>query len=138
MFMVRLIYASKISATLTPHDWTKIQESSVRHNEAAAVSGALHFNRKYFLQVLEGSRAAVNETYIRIGRDDRHREVTLLDYCDIDRRSFTEWSMMFLPESKYTRAVVRQFAGKDVFDPYALTGVSAHGLLCTLTKAATG
>lgn len=67
--------------------------SARRHNAANGVTGALICRNDVFLQILEGPRARVTETFARILRDDRHIEVSLLWCGDAPFRSFAQWSM---------------------------------------------
>ncbi len=43
--------------------------------------------------MLEGPRATVEDTFLRIIADPRHRALVLLSRREIDRREFGEWSM---------------------------------------------
>lgn len=132
MYLVRLVYASSISADFQPDDLNKILESAKKHNKKNFVTGLLGFNRKIFLQCLEGSRAKVNETYHRILQDSRHDKIIMLDYKEIIQREFDEWSMGFIPESSLTNNINLRFSGDDVFDPYEMSGESAHQLMVAL------
>ena len=67
--------------------------SARRHNEKNGVTGALICRNDVFLQILEGPRTKVTETFARILRDDRHIEVSLLWCGDAPFRSFPQWSM---------------------------------------------
>jgi len=57
-----------------------------------------------FLQALEGGRDAVNALYGRIVQDPRHRDVTLLDYAEIDERRFAGWRMGSVDSARSTPA----------------------------------
>lgn len=48
----------------------------------------LCFSNEYFLQCLEGSRTAVNNTYQQILNDKRHHNVIMLNYTQIPEREF--------------------------------------------------
>jgi len=132
MYLVRLVYVSSISESFKPEDLNNILDSARMHNSKNFVTGLLGFNRKIFLQCLEGSRAKVNETYHRILRDSRHDKIILLDYQEIVEREFDGWSMGFIPESSLTTDVNVKFSGDDVFNPYEMSGESAHRLMVML------
>jgi hypothetical protein len=66
---------------------------SRRNNQAAGVTGFLIFDRDSFLQVLEGPREVLEATMARIARDERHRDVSVLDVRPIGQRSFHAWTM---------------------------------------------
>jgi len=76
MYLVRLIYASQVTDRVTQEDIQQIVEAAKRNNSRAELTGLLCFNRKYFLQVLEGSRTKVNAAYQHIKKDPRHNNLT--------------------------------------------------------------
>lgn len=109
MRLMQLIYISRPfgfdSATLDD-----ILLSARRHNVANDVTGALICRDDAYLQMLEGPRAKVTETFGRILRDDRHLDVSLLWCGDAPFRSFPEWSMRDDPARSWMwdRTAVRE------------------------------
>ena len=81
-------------------------------NTQTGDTGALICRADRYLQLLEGPRDAVNETYARILRDDRHVEVILLHAGDTAERLFPDWSMRDDPPRSWmwTQAEVREGA----------------------------
>jgi hypothetical protein len=70
-------------------------------NLAVGLTGALIATGCGFMQVLEGTRDAVERTFERIGADRRHCDVTVLTFTPAERRCFPHWTMAFsdrLPE----------------------------------------
>ena len=67
--------------------------SARRHNERNGITGSLVCRADVFLQILEGPRAAVTETFGRILRDDRHVDVAILHCGDTPERMFPSWTM---------------------------------------------
>lgn len=134
MYLVRLIYASTISAQFQPEDVEKILASARTNNTPMHVTGLLCFSRKIFLQCLEGGRSNVNAIYRSILKDPRHENVVMLDYSEIARRDFDDWSMGYVPQANLTRATLIRHSGSDQFDPYGMSGASAHELLMALKK----
>lgn len=109
MFLVRLIYASKISSGFGPKDIENILQSARTYNVKTNVTGMLCFSNDYFLQCLEGSRTAVNNTYQQILNDKRHQNVIMLNYTQIPEREFETWSMGYVPQSKLTESLISSF-----------------------------
>ena len=70
-----------------------IQQTARTRNAAQGVTGALLYNSGYFAQVLEGPKTAIEATFERIQRDQRHGDVTVLEFAESDTRDFAEWSM---------------------------------------------
>lgn len=132
MFLVRLVYTSKVTESFEPRDVERILESARRQNPEQNVTGLLCFNHVYFLQCLEGSREAVNETYSRIQNDPRHAEILLLDYKEIIEREFDQWSMGYMSEASLTAPLNLRFSGTPEFDPYKMSGESCHQLMLSM------
>lgn len=121
MPLCRLIYYSTVREGVDQTDVSNILKSAKRHNIADHLSGVLCFDRRYFLQVLEGARETVSATFGRICQDSRHRSVTLVNFRTIDERLFPDWDMTLLTDSHITGEICRRFSGSDKFDPAAFT-----------------
>ena len=131
--LTRLIYASRVSPGVDSRHVRDILEVSQQNNAALGLTGALLFNSWYFLQWLEGSRAAVNERFRAIGTDKRHLEAEILDYGLVDRRSFGAWTMGYAGEGVLNREVLFRFSKSPDFNPYTLSGESAAALMLELS-----
>ncbi len=70
-----------------------ILQIAQQKNQAAGVTGALLYSGGYFIQVLEGEEAAVEEIFESIQCDTRHRDVAVLSHEYVDERNFPHWSM---------------------------------------------
>ncbi|MGL4237586.1 BLUF domain-containing protein [Tabrizicola sp.] len=92
MNLTRLVYYSQRNPSMS----LKLDELLVtckRNNAPANVTGILHYNGNYFLQVLEGGRAEVSAIYHRIAADPRHINIILISCQDVRERIFPSWSM---------------------------------------------
>ena len=138
MFLVRLIYASKISSGFGPEDIESILQSARTYNVKTNVTGMLCFSNEYFLQCLEGSRTAVNNTYQQILNDKRHHNVIMLNYIQIPEREFETWSMGYVPQSQLTELLNLKYSGNIDFNPFKMSGESAHLLMLALKTSITG
>lgn len=132
MFLVRLIYTSRTSSEFGPEDIGSILEKARINNAKKEVTGLLCFNNKYFLQCLEGSRETVNDTYHKILNDERHSDILMLNYTEIVEREFDKWSMGYMPQSSLTTPLNLKYSGTAHFDPYDMSGESAHRLMLAL------
>ncbi|MAG75895.1 MAG: blue light sensor protein [Colwelliaceae bacterium] len=135
MFLTRLVYTSKISDVFESSDIENILVTARRENERNNITGMLCFNRKYFLQCLEGSREDVNQTYHRILNDPRHINVIILDYKEVVCREFEGWSMGYVPESSLTAPTNLKYSGTKVFDPYDMSGESTYQMMLALRQS---
>ena len=90
----RLIYKSETSWDLLSNEsLLQLATSSAGNNKNKDITGLLILSGENFLQVLEGPASSVNPLYLKISRDKRHKNVTLLSYEQTGRRHFEEWSM---------------------------------------------
>jgi len=121
MPLVRLIYASKKTDQWAESDLGPLIEGARNNNRRHMVTGCLVFNRKYFMQCLEGSRAQVNQIYNLVSQDPRHCDIELLYYDYIDQRDFGDWDMHYVPDSKLSKELIKRFSGVDDLDPYLMT-----------------
>ena len=64
-----------------------------KNNPALGVTGALLYSGGYFCQVIEGEEEVLEDLFETIQMDDRHGEVTVLQFEPIEERGFSEWAM---------------------------------------------
>lgn len=92
--MKRLTYISKINAVLTEEEILEIGRVSSMNNRKIDVTGVLISAGDYFFQILEGEHGIVNQLMEKIGRDSRHRDVTVLtSEYGCEERLFSDWNM---------------------------------------------
>ncbi len=88
-----LTYTSLAGLDLTARDLDAIHSAARRINPLDGITGLLIFNGVRFLQIVEGSEAALDALLSRLRRDHRHSGIEIRDVHPIDRRAFPEWSM---------------------------------------------
>ncbi len=132
MRLVRLIYTSRMKDGVDPSELARIHETAMRNNQASGTTGMLAFGNDRFLQLLEGSRTAVNHLYSKISADSRNTDVALLEYSEIVERDFDQWSMKLVLVTDQKKILLRKFSTTDDFDPYNMSGQSAYRLLLSL------
>ncbi|MCB1188965.1 MAG: BLUF domain-containing protein [Leptospiraceae bacterium] len=137
MYLIRLIYASKVNNQINPKIIQDILDSSRRNNPKKGLTGILCFNKDNFLQCLEGSRKSVNEVFTTIAKDKRHAEIVILDYNEIYERSFERWAMGYAGETELNKSIMLKYSGKDYFDPFSMSGESTYKFLLSLSKTLT-
>lgn len=64
-----------------------------RNNLRDGITGYLLFNRRWFVQILEGTPEAIASAMQRIEEDPHHTDLTPINQRTIRARSFPEWSM---------------------------------------------
>jgi hypothetical protein len=120
--LVRLIYCSRAVPAMDPEELHTILRVSRANNTRHGITGVLCFYEGFFVQVLEGGRAAVNALYNRVVADARHRDVTLLGYEQIAERRFAGWAMGQANMARLNPALVLKYSETPTLDPYALDG----------------
>jgi hypothetical protein len=120
--LVRLLYASRPIPSLGADDLLLIQQQSQLNNPNRGITGLLCCSSGVFLQVLEGSRLAVNHLYNRISADPRHLEPTLLVYEEIRERRFERWGMGIVDLARLNPALLLKYSETATLDPCAVSG----------------
>ena len=96
----RLIYRSR-SAIPVPDRKVALGQifgQARSNNKGQHITGALLVSGDWFAQVLEGDEALVRELYGKIGADERHDHVTLLQTRAVTNRIFSRWAMARVAE----------------------------------------
>lgn len=72
-----------------------------RCNKRDEITGALVCRQDVFVQMLEGPREKVSDTFDRIRQDDRHVEVKLRYFGESPDRMFPKWAMLHDPAKSW-------------------------------------
>ncbi|MEU8895698.1 BLUF domain-containing protein [Nocardia sp. NPDC048505] len=129
-----LTYSSTASFVLSEHEVETLLGRARARNAADDVTGLLVYlrygpARAGFVQVLEGERDAVEQTYARIQRDELHTDLTVSERAVTPRRRYAAWSMRFarLDESDLREILAESavHAGNPLADPAAARRVLA-------------
>ncbi|HWU96635.1 MAG TPA: BLUF domain-containing protein [Sphingomonas sp.] len=91
--MLQLLYISSSRRAVVPLDLDALFAQAQANNARDEITGLLYTNGKRFLQVLEGPRTEVEDTFLRIIADPRHHALVLLSRRETSRREFGDWSM---------------------------------------------
>jgi hypothetical protein len=62
----------------------------------------------------------------------------MLNYTQIPEREFEKWSMGYVPQSRVTESLNLKFSGSVDFNPFKMSGESAHLLMLALKGCITG
>jgi blue light- and temperature-responsive anti-repressor len=121
MALFRLIYHSETNFPLAGASgrdmFRKILEATARHNMERGITGALIFDWDHFLQVLEGDPEKVNQTFIAIAQDRRHKHVMLTEAGPIDARAFSCWSMVHIQDRPDMKTTLMRYLPDTHFKP---------------------
>jgi len=134
--LVRLLYASRSTKPVTTEMVESILAQSRANNPDMGITGVLCQSGDFFLQVLEGGRAPVNQLYNRIARDERHGDVALLQFEEIGERRFGGWTMGQVNLAKVNPSTLLKYCVKPALDPYAMSGKASMALIEELIATA--
>jgi hypothetical protein len=129
MDLVRLIYASQPFG-FDDSMLNGILADARLNNRRHDITGALICRADLYLQLIEGPRDAIQSTFERIARDNRHNDVTRLDFDVVTQRLFPSWSMKHDPVASWMWTV-------DEVADGALSRASRAELLAVFERLAT-
>jgi len=112
MSLYCLVYTSIASRKMSDDDLKVLLKTIRKNNEIRQVTGILLYLDPFFIQVLEGEEAIVNNLFTHIKQDSRHNKVSLIYKKPIEARYFSNWTMGF---SKITYENVSTMEGFSDF-----------------------
>lgn len=120
---VQIVYVSRSTFTAMPPELgiepsvARILAQSRTNNAKRGLVGALYFGDGCFFQCLEGRAEDVDRLYATLLKDPRHTDLKVLARRDIQRKSFSNWAMKYVPLDTEMKALLRDL-GMTSFDPY--------------------
>lgn len=94
--LTQLIYRSRSTRSFSSADLAELVRAMTSRNRQLRVNGLLLFDGDYFLQVLEGTPAAVDGLYRTVCQDPRHTQIVLLLRDPIPTSRFADFRMNML------------------------------------------
>jgi hypothetical protein len=95
MSLYCLVYTSIANQKMSDDNLKDLLKKSRVKNERKNVTGMLLYLDPFFIQILEGEEAIVNESFNLIKQDSRHHKVKIIYKKPIEQRSFENWTMGF-------------------------------------------
>ena len=130
--LVRCLYASRPLEPLSGAFVNSILEQSRKNNPALGITGLLCVSEDLFIQVIEGGRDEVCDLFNAIVRDQRHQQVRLLIYEEIEVRQFCNWTMAQVNITKLNPAMLLKYFKRAELDPFTSSGKATLALLSDL------
>ena len=93
--LFQIVYLSRAGDGFDPDSLDELLALARARNAEQDITGMLLYSEGSFIQVLEGPEQAVQNTFSKIEKDTRHREVKVVLRTHVDERAFAEWSMGF-------------------------------------------
>ena len=98
--MINLIYFSAASYLYSDEELATLLTAFRLKNTSLDITGLLLYHEGSIIQILEGEAENVHGLFNSIKKDIRHTSVTKVIDCNIEERSFSNWSMGFKNISK--------------------------------------
>ncbi|QDU67201.1 BLUF domain-containing protein [Engelhardtia mirabilis] len=134
--MTQLSYFSRPADGTTLVEINEILGVARVRNREASITGFMLYRHDCFVQVLEGGREQVSRLLERIMADDRHREINLVGCEDVERRTFSNWSMGFLSMREVSRRKLLEYSDTGDLDLARLDHGSLVELMAELAELA--
>ena len=119
--LIRLLYFSEVSESLSISDINSIIEIATKYNKEIGITGCLYFDEKFFIQVLEGDRFKVSQLYNKISKDNRHKNIVIVDVATIPKRDFAQWSVLYLGKIRPKNEILLRYSPVNDFNPNYMT-----------------
>ena len=136
MQLCRLVYFSKYNIDTRGNNLTsdlkQILASAIRNNSDHGLTGGLVFNRKFFVQALEGGHAAVTQTFARITSDPRHKDVVIAEMGSVSERLFNAWAMGYAGKTALFNKLRAEHGHAGEFDPKNMSGSDLTSFILAL------
>jgi hypothetical protein len=120
--MIRLVYVSTCADNVELTDIQALLRAAERRNPPLGLSGMLCWSGEFFLQCIEGERAAVTKCFSWILTDNRHHSVELILSAPTQVRWFSQWGMGFSRMLSSHQVDAPAWTGGN-FNPYLLEAV---------------
>ena len=136
MRLCRLVYHSAYNISSRSNDVAadlkQILASAIRSNSESGLTGGLVFNRNFFGQVLEGDQTAVMQTFARIHKDRRHKDIVIVEKKQVDERLFGAWSMGYAGNTELFKTLCEEYGHAGQFDPTRMSGPDLTAFILAL------
>lgn len=104
-----------------------ILEASLWNNAREGITGALGFSGGHYVQLLEGTTAALDGLLTKLAADPRHQSLAILVREPVERRMLPGWSMARVDLIEHAPKVTRLLESGD--------GLALINLLGNLARA---
>jgi len=95
MSLYCLVYTSISNQKMSDDNLKDLLKKARLKNETLNITGMLLYLDPFFMQILEGEEAIINERFKIIKQDSRHHKVKIIYKKPIEERSFPNWTMGF-------------------------------------------
>ena len=122
----RLIYFSRAEEVSPQIALQKIFQVSVPKNAGLAITGALGFTGRNYIQLLEGPRFAIDDLLRTLRADPRHSQLQVMLRGSTQNRLLPNWSMARVDLARAAPEVDALLQARDGLGLTALMATLAH------------
>ena len=106
--ILRLMYVSQVRiAHLSDDGVNELVQKAIIKNLRLGITGSIIFTGSYFAQSIEGKAREIRALYCVIVRDQRHQNITCIDYRRISRLSFPTWRLSYFGAATYVSEPIK-------------------------------
>jgi hypothetical protein len=135
VYISRALFPASADPYLVEPEVADILSKSRAKNRARRLYGVLCFGDGCFLQCLQGDEKTVNEVFQGINKDTRHGDIKLLSSKNIDKKTFSRWSMKYCGVGSEMRGMLAA-CGHKTFDPYQFSDETIQKVIDLLQTSA--
>ncbi len=96
LFALSYVSQSRIPGLQIHHELQDIEQTSLHRNAESGITGKLIYRLGHFVQRLEGTDEALQDTMERILSDRRHRNINIISREEIDERVYKDWQQLIV------------------------------------------
>lgn len=134
MHPYHLVYFSR-RKLVVPDPTEDIFRVARRNNDRLGISGVLFVQEDYYIQLLEGPRDILFDRFRIILNDNRHSDVILTLFEELNFPMFSDWRMATLSEENpRVRQIYRSFTS-DISSLRQLSGATMWGMIEKMASA---
>jgi hypothetical protein len=92
---VQINYESTATNTVKGAEMEELLEKARSNNQSDDITGYLIYYKGGFVQLLEGDKRKIEALYVKIKKDELHKNVMLFSEDEISKRTFPNWDMAY-------------------------------------------
>lgn len=111
--LIELTYVSEPVQGMSFLGLMRLLYHSYLRNLRLEITGALIFENNQFGQVIEGPEDVIDALWEKIQKDDRHKNILLIERKAISARNFEKWTMVFQGDKELFKGLPEVSAAID-------------------------
>ena len=133
--MINLIYFSAASYLYSDEELATLLTAFRLKNTSLDITGLLLYHEGSIIQILEGEAENVHGLFNSIKKDVRHKSVTKVIDCNIEERSFSNWSMGFKNISKQDFSTLAGYLNINNKNEFIEIAISNNSEIITMVNS---